>query len=98
MYGAERADARALDQLEVVVRELADELASWRARALKAEGDLKAGGRGARGDGDGRGSDAEARALRQRLDAARTRIADLVARLEFLEEQTRAANGAGSGR
>ena len=97
MYGGERADARALDHLEIVVRELADELASWRARALKAEGDLKGGGR-SRGDGGGRGDDAEVRALRQRLEAARARIADLVARLGFLEEQTRAANGAGSGR
>ena len=104
-YGGERADLRALDHLEGVVRELGEELATWRARALKAEGDAKGGSRGG-----GRGAvDAEARAalaelesenrvLRQRVDAARGRLADLLARLSFLEEQTRATAGDGGGR
>jgi cell division protein FtsB len=78
-------------------------LAAWRARALKAEGDA----RGARGGRGGRAADAEARvslleleaenrALRQRLDAARARVADLVGRLEFLEEQARVGVGGGT--
>lgn len=110
MYGAERLDARALDHLEGIVRELGEELATWRVRALKAEADLKTGGvapvRGevpARGDSTARAAvvaelEAENRALRQRVEAARTRVADLVARLGFLEEQAGAAASAGTGR
>jgi hypothetical protein len=108
MYAAERADARALDHLEVMVREAAEELAAWRARALKAEADLKAGGAPSRGAPAARGDsvaraavvaelEAENRALRQRVEAARARVADLVARLAFLEEQA-GTPAAGPGR
>src|SRR5947209_18693727 len=46
-YDGERADAQVLDQLETILRHVADELAGWRARAVKAEGELKeSGGRG----------------------------------------------------
>jgi len=85
VYGAERADSRALEQLEAVLREVAEELATWRARALKAEGDGKRGGP-VRGEADG-----ESRQLRTRVDAARVRVQALVARLAFLEEQAREA-------
>lgn len=104
MYGGERVDAAALDRLELIVRELGDELAAWRTRALTAEADLKAsGGRGARVESDARAIplevEAENRVLRQRVDAARDRVAELVSRLTFLEEQARAsAGGIGSGR
>ena len=109
MYAAERADARALDHLVVIVRELGEEIATWRARALKAEADHKSGGATpARGEAPARGEsaaraavvaelEAENRGLRQRLDAARARVADLVTRLAFLEEQAGAA-GVGHGR
>lgn len=108
MYDAERADVLALDQLEAVLREVAEELATWRARALKAEGHRGgSGGGGGRGDGDGRGRAAELevenRQLRTRVDAARNRVQELLARLAFLEEQSRegaaagGANGGGSG-
>jgi len=43
VYDGERVDARVLDQLETILRHVADELAGWRARALKAEGELKEG-------------------------------------------------------
>ena len=46
-FDGERADARALDQLETILRDVAEELSGWRARALKAETDLKASGRSA---------------------------------------------------
>ncbi|MGH7568943.1 MAG: hypothetical protein ACREL9_08245, partial [Gemmatimonadales bacterium] len=116
-YGAERVDAQALDQLEAILRTVADELAGWRARAHKAEADLKeAGGPGSVGDGGGGGprvhgvgkSDAEARhrvgdleaenrALRQRVEAARHRVQDLLGRLTFLEEQAREPGRGGAG-
>lgn len=103
MYAAERADARALDHLEVIVRELGEEIATWRARALKAEAGAPARGEAPhRGEGAARAAvvaelEAENRSLRQRVDAARARVADLVARLAFLEEQAGAA-GVGPGR
>ena len=101
MYDAERADARALDQLEGVLREVAEDLATWRARALKAESDLKArGGGGSRGEGATDGHHAvelemENRQLRARVEAARGRVQDLLSRLAFLEEQSREVSGSG---
>ena len=87
----------ALDQLEAIVRDVAEELAGWRSRAHKAEAEVKAGTRG----GD-RGSanppkntelESENKALRQRVEGARTRVHDLMQRLTFLEEQAK-DNGA----
>lgn len=95
MYDAERVDILALEQLEAVLREVAEELATWRARALKAE---SRGGAVGRGDAEGRGRhpelEVENRQLRARVDAARNRVQELLARLAFLEEQSR--EGAGS--
>ena len=97
----ERADARALDQLESILRQVADELAGWRARALKAEADAKSGaGRGAaaaaspaRPDPELRNRiadlESENKVLRVRVEAARARVHDLLSRLTFLEEQAR---------
>ncbi len=104
MYGGERADLRALTHLEGMVRELGEELAGWRTRALKAEGEAKGarGGRAARGgaDADARATtlelEAENRLLRQRVEAARVRVADLMSRLAFLEEQARIGVGGGA--
>ena len=92
MYDGERADLRALDHLEAVLRELGEELATWRARALKAEP-----GRGAGGGGGSRSSELESenRQLRGRLEAARNRVQELVTRLAFLEEQSREAGATG---
>ena len=111
-YDGERVDGRVLDQLETVLRHVADELASWRARALKAEAELKESG--IRGSGGGAGAGAAAkpdaetrgrvadleqenRALRQRVEGARTRVHDLLSRLTFLEEQARQTGGNGGG-
>jgi hypothetical protein len=109
-YVGERLEVReAIDQLEGILRDVAEELASWRSRALKAEADLKAGG--------GRSSapkhaatpapdsEAENKVLRHRVEAARVRVHELLQRLTFLEEQARepvrgnggAAGGGGGG-
>src|SRR5260370_13836712 len=81
-YDGERVDAPLLDQLEVILRHVADELALWRARALKAEAELKDGGAQAPAAGKtdpetrARVADLEQenKALRQRVDAARGRV------------------------
>jgi chromosome segregation ATPase len=91
-YVGERLEVReAIDQLEAILRDVAEELAGWRARALKAEGELKAGG-GKRPD-----SDSENKVLRQRVEAARLRVHELLQRLTFLEEQARDPVGGGAG-
>ncbi len=104
-YDGERADALALDQLEAVLREVADELAGWRARALKAEAQTREGGGrsgGARLDAEARGRvadlEGENRDLRQHVSAARERVQGLLARMTFLEDQAREAEGNGARR
>ena len=106
-YDGERADAQVLDQLETILRHVADELAGWRARAVKAEGELKeSGGRGgasaAKPDAETRNRVAdleqENKTLRQRVEMARARVHDLLSRLTFLEEQAREAGGNGGAR
>ncbi len=101
-YDGERSDAPVLDQLETILRHVADELALWRARAVKAETELKeSSGRGpaAKLDPETRGRVAdleqENKTLKQRVEAARTRVHDLLSRLTFLEEQARETVGGG---
>ena len=51
-YDGERADGHVLDQLETILRHVAEELTGWRTRALKAEAELKeSGARGGSGGG-----------------------------------------------
>lgn len=83
----------ALAGLEDVIRHVSDELASWRRRALKAEAER--GGLGPDHDVvalkerivslEGQNSE-----MTQRLEAARSRLQDLLKRLRFLEEQAAA--------
>src|SRR5438034_9054551 len=106
-YDGERADAQVVDQLEAILRGVAEELAGWRARALKAETDIKelrggAGGGPTRLDPEVRNRLAELeqenKTLRQRVEGAKLRVHDLLGRLTFLEEQAReAGNGGGAG-
>src|SRR2546427_10089769 len=95
-YDGERADGRMLDQLESVLRYVADELAGWRARAVKAEAELKeggarSGGAVAKSDPETRGRVADLeqgdRTVRQRVDAARGGVHGPLARLEVLGGQ-----------
>jgi FtsZ-binding cell division protein ZapB len=105
--GERRADQLALEQLEAVVRGVADELASWRSRTLKAESEMRElSGRGSgapRVDPETRSRlaelETENKHLRLKVDAARSRVQALLGRLTFLEEQARdsAGNGGGGG-
>jgi len=84
---------------------VADELAGWHARALKAEAELKElvgkSGSSPKPDLETRSRVAdleqENRALRQRVEAASVRVHDLLSRLTFLEEQARESGNGGSG-
>jgi len=85
-----------------------EEVAGWRARALKAESDLKeahprgGGGGGSRPDPEMRSRvgelESENKVLRLRVEAARVRVGELLSRLTFLEEQANAAAGGNGGR
>ena len=90
-YAGDRPDVRdAIDQLEAILRDVAEELAGWRARALKAEGQLKGGTPPPAKHPE---SDAENKVLRQRVEAARARVQELLQRLTFLEVQAREPAG-----
>lgn len=86
-YAGDRPDVRdAIDQLESILRDVAEELAGWRSRAQKAESDLKA-----RGSSPVKHPELESenKALRQRVEGARSRVQELMQRLTFLEEQAK---------
>jgi hypothetical protein len=91
---SENPEFNALSGLEDVIRHVSEELALWRKRALKAEGDRT--GLGADHDVVSMkervvGLEGQNAELERRLDAARTRVQDLVKRLKFLEEQVAVA-------
>ena len=93
-YAGDRPDVRdAIDQLETILRDVAEELAGWRSRAQKAESELKS-----RGGSPVKNTELESenKALRQRVEGARTRVQDLMQRLTFLEEQARENGGGGT--
>lgn len=95
MYTYERPDFRALDELEQLLRHVGEELAAWRRRSLKAEAELqdfKTKGTGPAGpellQARQRVIDLEVenQVLRQRIDAARERVATIESRLTFLSQ------------
>ena len=89
-YTGDRLDVRdAIDQLEAIVRDVAEELAGWRSRAQKAESELKTRG----GPVKNTELESENKSLRQRVEGARMRVYDLMQRLSFLEEQARDNGG-----
>ena len=90
-----RPDLQELTDLDQLLRHVADELAGWRRRTLRAEAELSE----ARASGgvlagpelkDARQRvielETENQALRQRIDAAKERLRALAARLSFLEQ------------
>jgi chromosome segregation ATPase len=94
-YIYERPDLPALAELERVLQSVAEELAAWRRRSLKAEAELKeaqaTGGVVAPAElKESRQRvvelETENQALRQRIDAAKERLRVLAARLSFLEQ------------
>ena len=98
----ERPDQAALARVEGLVRGLQDELAAWRRRALRAEGELEGlRARGGGGTGVLVGEEAqqvrqrivdletENHLLRQRIEAALGRVNGLRSRLGFLAHQER---------
>jgi len=95
-YEGDRPEMRALEDLEEILGLVTDELASWRARALKAEQDLQGlvsdapeGAGLSPGAVSGRLAELESENadLRARVDRAKERVAELVRRLGFLEQQ-----------
>ncbi len=93
----ERPDQKAMADLEQLLHHLAEELAGWRRRTLKAEAELQ----GVRADGGVLAGpelnqsrqrvielEVENQALRQRIDGARERLKTLAGRLNFLEQHS----------
>jgi FtsZ-binding cell division protein ZapB len=94
-YYYERPDQQAVIDLEQVVQHLAEELAGWRRRTLKAEGELQQ----ARANGGVIAGpelnqarqrvielETENQALRLRIEAAKERLRTLAGRVSFLEQ------------
>ena len=90
MSNADRPEFKALNELEDVVSRVAEEMAEFRRRAQRAEAERAVLGT----DQDVVGArarivqlEAENRDLHARVEAARARVSELLARLRFLEEQ-----------
>ena len=94
-YHYERPDQLALADLEQVANNLAEELAGWRRRTLKAEAELQQ----ARANGGVLAGpelnqdrqrvielETENQALRLRIEAAKERLRALAGRLSFMEQ------------
>jgi chromosome segregation ATPase len=96
----ERPDLATLSELEQLLKHLGEEVAGWRRRTQKAEGELQ--------DARSRGGvlagpellqsrqrvielEVENQALRQRIESARERLQSLSTRLAFLETDEGAA-------
>jgi chromosome segregation ATPase len=95
VYTYERPDFRALDELEQLLRHVGEELAAWRRRSLKAEAELqefKSKGSGPAGPELLHARqrvievEMENQQLRQRIEAARERVATIESRLTFLSQ------------
>lgn len=89
---SERPELQAYNELQQLVRHLADELASFRKRALQAESRLKgveAGEPDPRATGKAAELERENRDLRARLDGAAERTRQVLDRVRFLRQQAK---------
>jgi hypothetical protein len=99
----ERHDRTAFRELEVLIRHLGDELASFRRRALQAETQLRALGVREAPVADAarvEALEAENEALRGRLEAAASHAQSMLDRVRFLrqqQEQSAAVPGSAGG-
>jgi hypothetical protein len=92
---SDRPEITAFLELEHLVRNVGEALASFRRRALAAEARIKDGDVGGAGGGGGDGVarrsaaelESEARELRQRLDLATERTQQMLERVRFLRQQ-----------
>ena len=97
MSDSDRPEHRAYRELEVLVRELGDELAGYRRRALVSEERLKMleanDGSSARPDLRERVAELEQEnaALRSRLELATARTKSMLDRVHFLRQQVQAS-------
>lgn len=93
MSANEPPELRAYRELEILVRHLGEELATFRRRALAAEAQLKDGGRepskGAARSAGGDRTDLETenRVLKTRIESAEDRVRQLMDRVRFLRQQ-----------
>jgi small-conductance mechanosensitive channel len=105
MSGNDRPELRAFKELEGLVRNLGEELAMFRRRALQAETQLKDAGQApsakAKGGSTERPTELESEneALRARLRDAEDRVRQMMDRMRFLRQQVQAQSAAaGTGR
>ena len=104
MSDNDRPDVAAFKELEMLVRNLGEELAVFRRRAIAAEAQVKDGGsppKSRGGASGGRASELEEEnaALRTRLGRAEDRVRQMMERVRFLRQQLQSQpTGAGAGR
>jgi small-conductance mechanosensitive channel len=95
----ERPELKAFRELEALVRNLGEELAMFRRRALEAEAKLKDGGQAPRAKASTAtsGQQSEVEVLRTRLARAEERVKQMMDRVRFLRQQVQ-SQVAGAGR
>jgi hypothetical protein len=106
MSASERPDLAAFKELETLVRNLGEELAMFRRRAIAAEALVKeprtGEGRVTKGESRSAGSDSELAAenelLRARLGRTEERVRQMMERVRFLRQQLSQGAPAGAGR
>jgi hypothetical protein len=104
MSDNDRPDLRAFRELESLVRNLGEELAVFRRRAIAAEAELKEGGQAPRSRAATQGGrvaelEEENETLRVRLGRAEDRVRQVMERVRFLRQQLQTSpTGVGAGR
>lgn len=99
MSASERPDLAAFKELETLVRNLGEELAMFRRRAIAAEGQLKDGAQAPRTSVRGAAFGVQSgdlatenEQLRMRVGRAEDRVRQMMERVRFLRQQLQAAS------